>query len=100
MMRFLDENKAMDRIFKRPFSIRGAISQHRKKCQLLFCLMKTRCCTPPARPVSSRETRETFPIAPLARSSKERRRRLALAGGFGLFRSSGIDRFDAAERGM
>jgi hypothetical protein len=30
----------MDRIFKPPYSMTGAISQHRKSCQFLFWLMK------------------------------------------------------------
>src|SRR5215468_8328488 len=30
----------MDRIFKPPFSMGGAISQSRQSCQFLFCLMK------------------------------------------------------------
>jgi len=39
--------------------------------------------------------REVFQIAPHARTQSERRRRLALAGGFRLLRLSGIDRLDA-----
>jgi hypothetical protein len=42
-----------------------------------------------------RERRERFFIAPLGRSQGEPRRRLALACGFALFRSFGIDRLDA-----
>jgi hypothetical protein len=30
----------MDRIFKPPFSMTGAISQDGDRCQFLFCLMK------------------------------------------------------------
>src|SRR5215510_12763482 len=37
-------------------------------------------------------------IAPVGRAQSERRRRLALAGGFRLLRSSGIDRLDALAR--
>ena len=41
-----------------------------------------------------------FLMAPLARTQSERRRRLALASGFRLLRSFGIDRLDApAQRG-
>ena len=43
------------------------------------------------------EAREVFRIAPLARTQSERRRRLALASGFRLLRSFGIDRI--ARRG-
>jgi len=57
-----------------------------------------------ARPESDREVRERFLVAPLARIQGERRRRLALASGFRLLRSFGLDRLDApghaAERGM
>jgi len=45
-----------------------------------------------ARPESSREAPERFDMAPLGRTQSERRRRLALASGFRLFRSFGIDR--------
>src|SRR5215472_14851367 len=48
-----------------------------------------------ARPKSDREVRKRFLMAPLARTQSERRRRLALAGGFRLLRLSGIDRLDA-----
>ena len=44
---------------------------------------------------SSREVRKRCLMAPLARTQSERRRRLALASGFRLLRSSGIDRLDA-----
>src|SRR5262245_54357714 len=45
-------------------------------------------------PESSRETSERFLMETLGRTRSERRRRLALAGGFRLLRSSGIDRLD------
>ena len=84
-----------DRIFKPPFSMTGAISQDRDRCQFLFCLMKNPLLYRSARPESGREARERFLMAPLARTQSERRRRLALASGFRLLRSSGIDRLDA-----
>ena len=93
----------MDRIFKPPFSTTGAISQDRERCQFLFCLMKNPLLYQAARPESGREVRERSLMAPLARTQSERRRRLALASGFRLLRSFGIDRLDepgsAAGRG-
>src|SRR5262245_29304866 len=54
-------------------------------------------------PESSREASERFLMETLGRTQSESRRRLALAGGFRLLRSSGIDRLDelgsAAGRG-
>ena len=50
---------------------------------------------PVAWPESSREASEGFFMETLGRTQSERRRRLALAGGFRLLRSSGIDRLDA-----
>src|SRR5215510_4646600 len=72
-----------------------AISQDRERCQLLFCLMKNPLLYRSAWPESSREASERFVMETLARTQRERRRRLALAGGFRLLRSSGIDRLDA-----
>src|SRR5262245_64100558 len=46
-------------------------------------------------PESSREASERFLMETLGRTQSERRRRFALAGGFRLLRSSGIDRLDA-----
>ena len=43
---------------------------------------------------------EVFLIAPLARAQSERRRRLALASGFRLVRSFGIDRIAAPARAV
>ena len=74
---------AMDRIFKPPFSMTGAISQDRERCQFLFCLIKNPLLYQAARPESGREARERFLMAPLARTQSERRRRLALATGLG-----------------
>ena len=74
----------MDRIFKPPFSMTGAISQDRERCQFLFCLMKNPLLYRAARPESGREVRERSLMAPLARTQSERRRRLALASGFRL----------------
>ena len=63
--------------------------------QFLFCLMKNPLLYRSAWPESSREASESFLIEMLGRTQSERRRRLALAGGFRLLRSSGIDRLDA-----
>src|SRR5262245_32818772 len=41
------------------------------------------------------QVRSGLEIAPLGRTQSERRRRLALAGGFRLLRSFGLDRLDA-----
>ena len=46
-------------------------------------------------PESSREASESFLMETLGRTQSERRRRLALAGGFRLLRLFGIDRLDA-----
>src|SRR5215813_10308467 len=73
----------------------GAISQPRQSCQFLFCLMKNPLLYRSAWPESSREASERFLMETLGRTQSERRRRLALAGGFRLLRSSGIDRLDA-----
>jgi hypothetical protein len=48
-----------------------------------------------ARAAQRSEAREVFQIAPLARIQSERLRRLALATGFRLVRSFGIDRIAA-----
>src|SRR5262245_43740912 len=73
----------------------GAISQPRQSSQFLFCLMKNPLLYRSAWPESGREVRERFLMETLGRTQSERRRRLALAGGFRLLRSSGIDRLDA-----
>src|SRR6266436_4675878 len=49
----------------------------------------------PARAAQRSEAREVCRITPLARTQSERRRRLALATGFGLLRLSGINRIAA-----
>src|SRR5918996_1824968 len=67
----------------------------RQSCQFLFCLMKNPLLYRSAWPESSREASERFLMETLGRTQSERRRRLALAGGFRLLRSSGIDRLDA-----
>src|ERR671918_2830338 len=77
------------------FSMAGAISQPRQSCQFLFCLMKNPLLYRSAWPESSREASERFLMETLGRTQSKRRRRLALAGGFRLLRSSGIDRLDA-----
>jgi len=93
----------MDRIFKRPFLWPGAIPQDREGCQFLFCLTKIPPFYRSAQPESSREARERFLRAPLARTQIERRRRLAFGKQFSAVRLSGIDRLDepahAAGRG-
>ena len=75
----------------------GAISQDRESCQFLFCLTKNPLLYRAARPESGREVRERSLMAPLARNSSERRRRLALASG--LLRSFGIDRLGELRHG-
>src|SRR4029453_2638505 len=49
----------------------------------------------PGRAAQRSEAREVCRITPLARTQSERRRRLALATGFGLLRLSGINRIAA-----
>src|SRR5262249_38998780 len=87
----------MDRVFKRPF-----ISQDWESCQFPFVLVldeKSTVCRS-ARPESSREVRKRCLMAPFARTQSEPRRRLALASGFALFRSFGIDRLDEVRSGV
>src|SRR5262245_25773203 len=92
----------MDRIFKRPF-LCGAISQDWESCQFPFVLVLDEKATVVAGGAVGKRSRKFF-IAPLGRSQSEPRRRLALASGFALFRSFGIDRLDelgsAAGRGL
>src|SRR5215510_13185881 len=78
----------------------GAISQPRQSRQFLFCLMKNPLLYRSAWPESSREASGRFLMETLGRTQSERRRRLALAGGFRLLTSSGTDRLDdAGDRG-
>src|SRR5215510_7755223 len=77
----------------------AAISQDRQRCQFLFCLMKNPLLCRSARSESSREASERFLMETLGRTQSERRRRLGLAGGFRLLRSSGIDRLAAPAHG-
>ena len=75
----------------------GAISQDWESCQFPFVLVLDE--KPTVVPAGSageqsRGAQEVL-MAPLARIQNERRRRLALAGGFRLLRLSGIDRLDA-----
>src|SRR5262252_6097348 len=72
----------------------GAISQPRQSCQFLFCLMKNPLLYRSAWPESSREASGRFLMETLGRTQSERRRRLALAGGFRLPRLFGINRLD------
>src|SRR5215831_2932969 len=74
----------MERIFKPPFSMTGAISHDRQRCQFLFCLTKIPPFYRSARAESGREGREGFLRARLVRNQNERRRRLACAGGLRL----------------
>jgi hypothetical protein len=76
----------------------GAISQDRESCQFLICLIKNPLLYESARPESGREVRERSLMAPLARNSSERGRRLALASGFRLVTSFGINRIAALAR--
>src|SRR5215467_6788200 len=62
----------------------GAISQDRESCQFPSWLMKNPILDRAARPESGQDARERFLRAPFALNSSERRRRLALAGGFRL----------------
>src|SRR4029453_7142800 len=62
----------MDRIFKPLFSMTGAISQDRERCQFLFWLMKNPMFYRAARPESGREARERFLRAALGRTQSER----------------------------
>src|SRR5262249_40789047 len=62
----------------------------------LFCLMKNPLLYRSARPQSGREASERFLMETLGRTQSERRRRLALAGGFRFLRLFRIDRLDAA----
>src|SRR5207247_1349282 len=57
-----------------------------------FWLMRNPLLCWAARPESGREVRERFLVASLTRIQSERRRRLALASGFRLLRSFGLDR--------
>ena len=78
----------------------GVIFQDRESCQSAFCLIKNPLLCRSARPGNSREAREMSLFAPLARTQSERRRRLALASGFRLVRSFGIDRIAAPARAV
>jgi hypothetical protein len=89
----------MDRIFKSPDSMGGAISQDQERCQFPSWLMKNPILDRAARPESGQDARERSLIASLALNLSERRRRLALAGGFRLLRLFGIDRLDEPGHG-
>ena len=65
----------------------GAISQDWESCQFPFVLDEKSTVVPVAWPESSREASERFLMETLGRTQSERRRRLALAGGFLLLRS-------------
>ena len=69
-------------IFKRSFSMTGAISQDRESCQFLSWLMKNPILDRAARPESGQDARETSFIQLLARTQSEQHRRLALCKRF------------------
>src|SRR5215468_4461835 len=92
----------MDRIFKPPFYERRYIAsapslsstaELSKSCGLVGVL--------DGRVGAARrsQVRAGQEIAPVGRTQSERRRRLALAGGFRLLRSFGIDRLDTPAHG-
>jgi len=72
-----------------------AISQPPAELSIPFLLDEKSTIVPGAWPESSREASERFLMETLGRTQSERPRRLALASGFALFRSFGIDRLDA-----
>jgi hypothetical protein len=76
-------SSSMDRIFKRPFLWSEPYRRTGRVVNFLFWLMRNPLLYQAARPESGREAREVFLIAALARTQSERRRRLALATGFG-----------------
>src|SRR5262250_741927 len=86
----------MDRIFKPPFSMTGAISQDRQSCQFLFLLDKN----PTVVPVGSAGERlggARKVVYGAARSKSKRAAPSACVGRrFAAVRWSGIDRLDAA----
>src|SRR5215475_13593740 len=84
----------LNHLFSGPSNIAGPVG-----CQSSCCSMKIPMLLRPARAAQRSEAREVCRITPLARTQSERRRRLALAGGFRLLRSSGIDRLDAPAHG-
>jgi hypothetical protein len=85
----------MDRIFKRPFLWPELYRTTGRDVNSFFCLMKNPLLYRSAWPESSREASERFLMETLRGTQSERRRRPALAGGFRLLRSSGIDRLNA-----
>src|SRR5215813_8716963 len=87
---------AMDRIFKRPFLWPELYRSPGRVVNSRLCLMKNPLLYRSAWPESSREASERFLMETLGRTQSERRRRLALAGGFRFLRLFRIDRLDAA----
>src|SRR5215813_5787704 len=81
----------MDRIFKPPFSMAGAISQGCERCQFLFCLMKNPLLYRSAWPESSREASESG-------SARTNARYFDLPGLFGLCGFSKLADFQQAHR--
>jgi hypothetical protein len=77
----------------------GAISQDLESCQFPFVLDEKATVVAGGAVGKRSRRRERFFIAPLGRSQSEPRRGLALASGFALFRSFGIDRLDASAHG-
>src|SRR5262245_51838617 len=76
----------------------GAISQDRESCQFPFLLDENPLLYRSAWLESSREASERFLKETLGRTQSERRRRLALAGGFRVLRLFGIERLDVPAR--
>src|SRR5262249_10513151 len=90
---------AMNKNFKTTFSMTSSYRTTCRDVNSFFCLMKKPRLCRSARPESSREVRKRCLRAPFARTQSEPRRRLALASGFALFRSFGIDRLDELAHG-
>jgi hypothetical protein len=81
----------------------GAIAQDRQRCQFPFGVDEKPLFCRADRPESGRKARERSLMGRLVELRASSARRLALASGFALFRSFGIDRLDelgsAAVRG-
>ena len=82
----------MDSLFKPPFSMIRVISVEPGELSIPFLLDEKPTVVPVGSAGEQSGAPERFDMAPLGRTQSERRRRLALASGFRLFRSFGIDR--------
>ena len=90
----------MDRIgLLTTFSMTAAISQDSESCQFPFVLDEKATVVAGGAVGKPVEQGVKRCLIPLARTQSERRRRLALASGFLLLRSFGIDRLDAPAHG-